>query len=611
MGTAGHVDHGKTTLVKALTGVDTDRLPEERRREISIELGFAPLTLPDGTVASVVDVPGHERFIKNMLAGATGVDVALLVVDVREGVRPQTREHLDILGLLGIGAGVVALTKTDGVPPCEVARVAADLRQALAGTCLDGCPVVPVSAVTGEGLGELRQVLSEAVTRARAARPPASGPARLAVDRAFTSKGFGVVVTGTVSSGRITLGQHLELYPDRLAVRVRRLEVHGRPVEEVEAGDRAALALSGAPPPATLRGRVLADPGSLDVSRALGLSLTLLPSAGSLRDLERVRLHAGTTEVIGRGVILGSRPEGGLLVAFEAEKPLALAPGQPFVLRRYSPPSTIGGGRVIAPDLGKATGTARPRGRREREEVARRLATPAPAPRRLADGRTVDAHTYAEVREVVERTLRDLHRRQPHLPSVGREGVWSALAARGEPPGSWLETLAADGVLRLEGGRVRLAAWRPRLDPELARVMRQVEELLRRRPFCPPSPEEMAAELGVARGVVARALEVLVLDGAAVAAAGLASVASGGPVFHREAVAEARRLLEDYLRRHGSVTVAAFRDLLGATRKYALPLLDHFDRQRVTQRRGDLRFPHPAGAVPTDPGARRQEVDLP
>lgn len=655
VGTAGHVDHGKTALVKALTGVDTDRLPEERAREISIELGFAPLTLPDGTTCSLVDVPGHERFIKNMLAGATGVDVVLLVVDAREGVREQTREHLDILGLLGVRLGVAALTKIDTIPAAAVGPAGETLSAYLAGTSLAGCPVVPVSARTGEGLSHLLAALAVAagqVTRPGEAVPdsaevsasasapgPASapaifgGPARLAIDRAFLISGFGQVVTGTVANGTIAEGQRLQLYPAGPIVRVRRLEVHGRPVPRVTAGERAALNLAGDLKDVSLRGLVLAEPGTLEPATCLGLSLRLLSGPDPVKDLERVRFHAGTAETLGRIILLDQdQSDLGLPVpvVFEAEVPLAVALGQAFVIRRYSPPRTIGGGTVTVPNLDHALG-GRPRGRSARRAAATLLAAgsgggpprhppvpggfsslatylkligsgsgsasaAAPLPpgvRLLAGGQHVaeEAFYQAVWSETADR-LRTRHEARPHLASAGREVLWSWLKGRGLSPSVWLESFASEGLLTLEGGRVRLGGWTPLRTEVVETARRALDAALREGRFSPPSLPPAGA--GLPQEVFSAALETLLEDGQVVCPSGLAGGLAGEPVFHRQAIDIARQRLEEHLDRHGEVTVAEFRDMLGSTRKFVLPLLEYFDREKVTFRRGDLRVRHPS-----------------
>ncbi len=721
IGTAGHVDHGKTALVKALTGVDTDRLPEEKAREITIELGFAPLQLPDGTTCSVVDVPGHERFIKNMLAGATGVDVVLLCVDAREGVQPQTREHLDILGLVGARVGVAALTKVDTIPATEVGPAAATLSAYLAGTALAGCPVVPVSAKTGEGLDRLIARLAAAVTGVVRPAGARSGPARLAIDRAFNITGFGTVVTGTVASGRIGLGQRLQVYPEGPVLRARRMEVHGLAVPDVGAGERVALNLAGDLGnlgEVSLRGSVLAEPGTLEPATVAGLLLRILPGFGPLEDLQRVRFHAGTSETLGRVILLDGRRKleaapdppapgdgpsgevtaGAVPVVFEAERPLALARGQEFVIRSYSPPRTIGGGVALAPSLDRVVGD-RPRSRAAREAAAVALSRPPgsaerppvpggfapltrylrllgpdlgaaagsrttkssgtmkgsittqgpgtlqgpgtvqspgtlqgsgttqgtgitqgtgtadgsagpatgrplpPGVKLLAGGQYVaEEEFYASVGREVRALLRQQHEAKPHLASVGREVVWSWLEGRGLAPALWLETLASDGLIILTEGRIKLTDWAPKRPPPLQAAAEKLSRAFLDGGLAPPAFEPAAT--GLSPDLAAAALELLILEGGLICLAGVPGALAGDPVFHPEVVAAARRRLEEHLDRYGEVTVAGFRDLVGSTRKYVLPLLEYFDRARVTLRRGDLRVRHPTNRpapVPEEP----------
>jgi selenocysteine-specific elongation factor len=348
IGTAGHVDHGKTALIKALTGHETDRLPEERQRGISIELGFAPFELPSGRRAAIVDVPGHERFIHHMLAGAQGMDLVLLVVAADEGVMPQTREHLQILSLLGVSEGIVCLTKIDLVDGEWRELIEADLRQELKGTFLADAPVVGISSVTGEGIAELLALLEEAVGRLRPRS--ALGPARLPIDRVFTLAGFGTVVTGTLASGEIAVDDRLELVPGHRGVRVRGLQSHGEVRQRCRAGERTAVNLAQIDRDEVARGQVLAAPGSVQETQQVTLHLATLPDAPPLPMRARVRLHIGTTEVIGRVVPLSRQeiPPGGQdFVRFRGETPFPAVVRDRVVLRSFSPARTIGGGFVL------------------------------------------------------------------------------------------------------------------------------------------------------------------------------------------------------------------------------------------------------------------------
>src|SRR5262245_31152536 len=351
VGTAGHIDHGKTALVRRLTGVDTDRLPEEKKRGISIDLGCAPVVTPGGVRVGIVDVPGHERFVKNMLAGVGGVDLVLLVIAADEGVMPQTREHFSIVKLLGVERGVIALTKRDLVDDDWLAMVTRDVRALVAGSFLESAPIVPFSAVTGAGTSELLEAIDAQLASLDALAD--AEPARLPIDRVFTVEGFGTVVTGTLWRGSVRTGDVLELLPRGAQVRVRRVQVHGATVDEALAGQRTALALHGVERDDVARGDWLCAPGSLRPSRVLDVRFELL--ADYPREWKadtRVRFHLGAAEIIGRLVLLGSGslpPGGSSLAQVRLEQPTVAARGDRFVVRSYSPSRTVGGGSIIEP----------------------------------------------------------------------------------------------------------------------------------------------------------------------------------------------------------------------------------------------------------------------
>ena len=377
LGTAGHVDHGKTALVRCISGVDTDRLKEEKARGISIELGFAPFVLPGGQRVSIVDVPGHERFVKTMLAGAAGFDLVLFVVAANEGVMPQTREHMDILRLLGIHRGLVALTKTDLVDAQWLALVREDVGAFLADSPLRGAPVTEISAVTGEGIPALLAILRTLC--AETPERPITGPCRLAVDRVFSKTGFGTVVTGTLWSGLIRRGDLLELLPSQRQARVRALQVHGEPRDEAYAGERVAINLTGTEKQYLERGCWLAAPGTLRESHRVDIRLRLLPAAPGLAQHTRVHVHHGTAEALARVILLDCdalAPGEECFAQLVLEKPMAMLAGDRLVLRFYSPVSTIGGGEVL-----DAT-ASRHKGRRE-EALARLTALHSGDPRRM------------------------------------------------------------------------------------------------------------------------------------------------------------------------------------------------------------------------------------
>ncbi|NLC77525.1 MAG: selenocysteine-specific translation elongation factor, partial [Clostridia bacterium] len=368
VGTAGHVDHGKTVLVNALTGVNTDRLKEERERGISIELGFAPLTLPNGQKIGLVDVPGHERFIRQMLAGVGGMDLVMLVIAADEGVMPQTQEHLDIINLLQIKKGLVVVTKKDLVEDDWLELVLEDIRETLRGSVLEESPIIPVSAVTGEGMERLKQALEQLVAETPA--KSAAGKVRLPIDRVFSITGFGTVVTGTLWTGTIKVGDTLELQPEGLQVRVRTLQVHGQKVEVAKAGQRVAVNLAGIETGELSRGSTLLTPGTLVPSYRIDLQLHLLAKAPAMENRQRVRIHLGTGEVLGRVVLLDREelsPGDTAFAQLQLEEALVAEKKDRLVIRSYSPMHTIAGGLVIDP--------AAPRHRRFEEKVLQTLAT--------------------------------------------------------------------------------------------------------------------------------------------------------------------------------------------------------------------------------------------
>ncbi|MEW6770814.1 MAG: selenocysteine-specific translation elongation factor [Bacillota bacterium] len=624
IGTAGHVDHGKTQLIKALTGIDTDRLKEEKERGISIELGFAYLDLPSGVRAGIVDVPGHERFIKNMLAGVGGIDIVLLVVAADEGVMPQTREHMDIVQILGIDRGVVALTKTDLVDEEWLGLVRDELREYLSRTSLAGAPVIPVSAVTGEGLPELVNALDQLVQVVQ--EKPAAGPVRLPIDRVFTIAGFGTVVTGTLISGTIKEGDSLEVLPEDVTVRVRSLQVHKVKTGAARAGQRVAVNLAGLEREAVGRGSVLATPGVFAPSTLIDARVFLLPSAPALKNRARVRLHVGTAEVMGRVVLLERdelAPEASCYAQLILEEPVVTGRRDRFVLRSVSPLSTIGGGVVLEP-------VAR-RHRRFRPEVIAYLQTleagsPAEkvAQHLRAVGKPVeedavaaavgleretvaavveelagageiktiaaenqrflyDAVAYRDLQEKVRKLLRAYHRDHPLREGYPREELRSRLLPdlSGRVFQALLQALAGDGMVRLQPQVVAAADFTGEPSPAAARVLERLAEVYRQAGFQPPNWADAAAQAGVPEG----AAEYL----AYLLRAGTLVKVGEDLFFHREALQEIEEKVVAALRERGEITVGEVRDLLNTSRKYALPLLEYFDAKRVTRRVGDKR----------------------
>lgn len=630
IGTAGHIDHGKSTLVTALTGTDPDRLKEEKARGITIELGFAHAPVADDVMASFVDVPGHERFVRAMLAGVGGIDLVLLVVAADESVMPQTREHFDICRLLGVGRGLVVVTKTDAAEPGMTELVSDEVRELVAGSFLEGAPIVPVSARTGEGLDVLRRTI--AVLARSVPTRNERGAARLPVDRAFTLKGFGTVVTGTLVHGTVAVDDELALLPEERLVKVRGLHMHGGARPRVTAGKRVAVNLAGVDVADVPRGSVLATPGALAVTRRADAHLTMLPGA-TLKHGARVRVHQGTAELLARVSVAGAA--GVVAVGGEAdvrlrfEAPAVLTRGDRLIVRSYSPLITIGGGVVLDP-LPPRPGVRTPRGVARMAALAVRgdaLVDRASAIAVLvtsagASGVSVPdlvrrvGATRAEVLAVVERLvsaasavrggdwvvaaealarpietmlagLAEFHRAQPLAPGLGLEdarGRWF----RGVPPAvvdvvvASLVTagrLVATDTLALASHRVALSA-----EDETTRAW--LDQRFREAGLAPPDVVALPGEARRPAAAIDTLLQLLVKAKTLVRVDTL--------VFHAEVLEGLKR--EIRARKdaapdgRATVDVKTFKDTYNVTRKYAIPLLEYLDRERVTRRMGDARI---------------------
>jgi selenocysteine-specific elongation factor len=624
VGTAGHIDHGKTALVRRLTGIDTDRLKEEKARGISIDLGFAHLVLPSGRRVGIVDVPGHERFVKNMLAGATGVDVVLLVVAADEGVKPQTREHLAIVDLLHVTRGVVALTKTDLASSERVAAARAEVEALLAPTLLRGAAVVPVSSATGEGVPELLKALDRAAADAGAR--DATGAARIPVDRVFSIEGIGTVATGTLWGGSIRTGDALALFPADRAVRVRQVQVHDQPVAAAHAGQRTAVAIHGVEREGVARGDWLVTPGRFRASEILDARVTLLATAGRpLATRSRVRVHLGASEALGRVVLFDTESvEAGhaALAQLRLEAPVVAVPGDRMVIRSYSPAATIAGALVIdahAPrrarndDRDRArlaaleTGTLAERvallaaeaglaGLRD-EEAALRLgrdpahvavaAAESTALLRLKDGRAITRAAWSRALALVEDQVRryvETHRLRDGIP----KGELKSLLSRDLEGGIFDEALAlllAERRLALREDRVIPPDAAPALAPEQKRALERIHVRLTGSGFQPPDLPSLLKELSPA----VRPQELIRY----LVEAGQVVKVTSELLYTREQWEEVASRVRAHFARHPSLTMAAFKDLLQVSRKYSVPILEHLDRSGLTRREGDLRVPGP------------------
>jgi selenocysteine-specific elongation factor len=624
VGTAGHIDHGKTSLVKALTGIDTDRLPEEKARGITIDLGFAFLEEPDGLTVEIVDVPGHERFVKNMLAGVGGIDLAMLVIAADEGVMPQTREHLAICSLLHIKTGLIALTKIDLVEPDWLELVKDDVKAAVRETFLEAAPILAVSAKAGEGLAELRAAL-----RRLAADVPPRGTdqlPRLPIDRVFTVKGFGTVVTGTLAAGALAVDERVEAYPRGLQAKIRGLQTHGRPVTAARAGQRTAINLQGLERTAIDRGDVVGLPGTLVSSLLVDGTLELLKDASRpVKSRTRLRFHAGTSEIMARALLLDRgelEPGASGLVRFRLESPLIALPGDRFVVRSYSPIVTIGGGTLLdidPPRFKRKTPalvahlellqTGSPEAILE-EHVRHvgaagiRLAALAGrvpfGPERLRgllgslqkEGRVlavdrdwfIHPDSAARLRALAVQALEAFHRANPLKPGMSREELRGRAGGADDRVFAFLlSALDAEGVVKTDRDKVRLASHQVRLSPDQQRVIDRLEEDFLRADAAPPSAEEALGRAGLGGDEEHELFQVLVQAGKLVRV-------KESLYFHARALETIQTRVVALLRDRKEIGPGDIKDLLGISRKYAIPLLEFFDQRRVTTRVGERRI---------------------
>jgi selenocysteine-specific elongation factor len=630
VGTAGHIDHGKSSLVQALTGKDPDRLPEEKRRGITIDLGFADLKLGDTSVG-FVDVPGHERFVKNMLAGVHGIDAVALVIAADEGVMPQTREHFDICRLLAVQRGLVVITKTDLVEAELLSLVRAEAEELVAGSFLAGAPILEVSARTGTGLAEFREALQSLAADV----PTRSGDyvTRLPIDRAFTMKGFGAVVTGTLVSGRIGVGDELELLPGGARVRVRGVQVHGAAVAEAEAGQRTAVNLAGVDTAELERGMVLAPIGRLRPTQIIDVKLDVLPSAPrAIRDRARLRVHLGSSEVLARVKVLNLRgevpPGESAFAQLRFETPVVAVQGERFIVRSYSPAATIAGGIVLDPHATKRRGRELARadgplqvltsgepaeklavfvaiagnlGLRPAEIAARtgwNDEVIARVSRQAQTQTVVEAAGVLVVQDNLERLTRDAlaavklhHQREPLARGLPRETLRERLFAHAAPEifRAVMTRLEQEGRLVSEKDVVRASEHGRSLSPADTQLRTEIASAYERAGLEVPSFDQVLVEAGVptAQRSHGRKILQLLLDDHTLVRV------QGEMFFHAAAIKRLQSLLRQYALDHQPerlIDVAGFKELAGVSRKYAIPLLEYFDRERVTRRAGDKRM---------------------
>lgn len=626
VGTAGHIDHGKTSLVKALTGIDADRLKEEKERGITIDIGFANLDLGDGTTIGFVDVPGHERFIKNMLAGVGGIDVVLLVIAADESVMPQTREHLDICSLLRIKQGLTVITKVDAVEPDMVDLVELEVRDYLKGTFLERSPVMRVSSTTGQGIPELVATLQEF---ARSTTPKSSQEiARLPIDRCFTMKGFGTVVTGTLISGELRKDAEVEVLPSGRRARIRGIQVHGDLAEKASAGQRTALNLQAVEVSDIQRGMVLTVPDVFDSTSMLDCYLELLPSAQKIEGRKRVRFHTGTAELMGNLVLLGREtlePGQSGFAQIRLESAAFALPGDRFIVRQYSPMITIGGGeildsypqkhRISDPKVVDYLSHLRGSDLSGRilllvehvdtmaltvAELMRRLGRPQAIlseslnalqkdnrVRRITDAPPtfVATRRFAALMDAIEKAVAQYHRDNSLVPGVSREELKSRVA--GDIPGvvffAALDELAAKRKIGMIQEFVQIYGRTISLDAGEERVRGQLEQRYLESGVQVLSQDEVIRQLQLDVAKAKRILQLLVKEGALVKI-------NEEMLVHSRVMKELIERIRGLKATSPKLGVGEFKDLTGVSRKWAIPLLEYLDRQRVTRRMGDDRY---------------------
>ena len=615
VGTAGHIDHGKTALVKALTGIDADRLEEEKRRGITIDIGFAHLQLTPELRLGFVDVPGHERFVKNMLAGVGGIDLVLFVVAADESIKPQTREHFDICRLLGIPRGIVVLTKADLVDKDILDLVRLEMEEFVAGSFLEGAPVVPVSSTTGAGIADLRGAL-ETVCRS-VVEKSARGYFRLPIDRVFTTRGFGTVITGTLISGSVNREQEVELYPAGRKLRVRGVQVYGKPADRATAGQRTALNLADIEPAEITRGMVLSMPGRFHAVRSLDCTLDLLPSAKPLKHRAPVHFHAGTAEIeaevrlLGGGTVL--KPGERAYARIALREPALVLPGDRFIIRMFSPVATNGGGIVLD------TGGVRYRNGDSAAERLRVLAGADPAATiallvreskygagvselvartGLAENEIenaarsgfalirqpqlwlMDRAWFDRARRHLAETVREFHRVKPLLPGIAKQDLRGRELA--DAPPFVFDALLADGNdVVVEGETVRLRSHKVVLKQDEEQARAAIERAFEQAGLAVPAVPEVLSKSGVEGGRARSLLQILIREKCLIRV-------SDDLVFHRSAIESLRHLLVG--RKAQRFSVGAFKDWTGISRKYAIPLLEFLDREHITRRDGDERL---------------------
>jgi selenocysteine-specific elongation factor len=627
LGTAGHVDHGKTALIKALTNVDTDRLKEEKERGITIELGFAPLILEKGQKIGVVDVPGHEKFVKNMVAGAGGIDLVVLVIAADEGIMPQTREHLNICELLGIKHGIVALTKIDMVDDEWIDLVMEDIRGFLSETFLKDSPVIPLSSFTGKGLSDFRSALQEIISSIEERSD--SGYLRLPVDRVFTMKGFGTVITGSLVSGRVHTGETVEVMPSRIKAKIRGIQIHNEPAETAEAGNRTAINLQGTDKSVIDRGDIITHPGKFEPSTRLDILLKYIPDARKvLKNRAIVRLHTGTAEIISRIILLdGDEIEPGdtSYAQIVLGHPTIAMSGDRFVIRSYSPVSTIGGGEILDPlakKLKRNSGSVLKKLEKlyrgsEREKtgiILDRSGLTGISSQQLSirtgivlkdqneildemlsrkeallldrdERRVVSFSLYEALQKNFMDAAADYHERFPMKEWIPKEELRITLGAFIDSRlfNRAIRDLESSGKIVAEKENLRAVGHSISLKGEQEELKEKILAVYRESQLTPPSTKELLERFSDKKADVRNILALLLGNETLIKV-------NEEMYFCREYVDKLREDYRDFLKKEGRAEPASFRNLTGLSRKFTIPLMEYFDKTKLTIRVEDYRI---------------------
>ncbi|MFO8166207.1 MAG: selenocysteine-specific translation elongation factor [Thermodesulfobacteriota bacterium] len=625
LGTAGHIDHGKTALIKALTGIDTDRLKEEKERGITIELGFAHLTLPNGLTLGIVDVPGHEKFVKNMAAGATGIDLVALIIAADEGIMPQTREHLDICSLLDIQHGIVIITKIDLVDQEWLTLVRDDISSFLSGTFMENSPIIEVSSKTGEGIRDLVKILGEYTEKVPEREP--GNFFRLPVDRIFTMRGFGTVVTGTTISGHIKTGSEVTIYPKRRKSKIRGIQVHHHDVSSVKAGQRTAINLQGVEKESFTRGDVVAEKDSLKPTYMIDAVVNyLISNPKKLQNRAKVRFHCGTSEIIATVILLDKKelsPGNQCFVQFRLTRPTVVLKKDRFVIRSYSPIRTTGGGYVLNPlpvkkkrfskealqeliifnegsdeeiveqyiKNSKLQGVSKTElaflanlSKKDLDEIITLLVSNTVIFQIDRENDTfIHTEFYNKAKEDVLTILSDYHRRFPLKEGLVKEELRSKIpgTVKEKPFNKILNALIQDGTILKDKDIIKVKKHTVKLLHNQEILRKQIEEIYLREGLAPPYFKDLDQNIIQKGGK--DLLEIMVKDGTLIKV-------KEDLYFHKMPLEELKRNLVTFLQAKGEITTPELKNVTGVSRKYTIPLIEYFDKTHLTVRIGDKRI---------------------